>query len=112
MKAKDFLLVGSGLAIGYLIFKKDLFKKKTNAIAEVKTGTEQILNGAGSVVGGAIDTVSGAVKDVLPTGGTRTSVQDVCEKKWTEYAQTIRPASQEALDKMKDKFMTSCLSGK
>ena len=108
MKAKDLLLVGSGLAIGYLIFKKDLFKKKTS----VGTGVSEVVSGAGGVVGGAIDTVSGVVKDVLPTGGTRTSVQDVCEKKWIEYAQTIRPASQEASDKIKDKFMTSCLSGK
>lgn len=28
MQAKDLLLVASGVAIGYLIFKKDLFKKK------------------------------------------------------------------------------------
>ena len=103
MKAKDLLLVGSGLAIGYLIFKKDLFKMKSNAIGEVTTGAEEIVSGAGSVVVGAVDTVTSGVKTLV------NPKQAECEKKWNEYAQTIRPASQEALNKMQSEFMSSCL---
>ena len=106
MKAKDFLLVGSGLAIGYLIFKKDLFKKKSNGIGEVTTGAEEIVSGAGSVVSGAVGTVTGAVENLV------NPKQAECQKKWDEYAQTIRPASQEALNKMQSEFMSSCLLSK
>lgn len=103
MKAKDLLLVGSGLAIGYLIFKKDLFKKKSNAIGEVTTGAGEIVSGAGSIVSGAVGTVTGAVENLV------NPKQAECEKKWIEYSSTIRPSSQEALEKMKSEFMSSCL---
>jgi hypothetical protein len=106
MKAKDLLLVGSGLAIGYLIFKKDLFKKKENGLSEVKAGAEEIVSGAGSVVVGAVDTVTGGVRNLV------NPKQAECQKKWDEYAQTIRPASQEALNKMQSEFMSSCLLSK
>ena len=88
MKAKDLLLVGSGLAIGYLIFKKDLFKKKSNAIGEVTTGAGEIVSGAGSIVSGAVGTVTGAVENLV------NPKQAECEKKWIEYSSTIRHSSQ------------------
>ena len=88
MATKDLLLVGSGLALGYLIFKKDLFKRAEKATKDVVAG------------------VTTGVTDVV------NPKQAECEKKWIEYASTIRPASQEALDKMRANFMTSCLSGK
>jgi hypothetical protein len=103
MKAKDLLLIGSGLAIGYLVFKKDLFKKKSNAVSDVKTGAEEIVSGAGSVVVGAVDTVTGGVRNLV------NPKQAECQKKWDEYAQTIRPSSQEALNKMQTEFMSNCL---
>ncbi len=98
MQAKDLLLVASGVAIGYLIFKKDLFKKKS--------GVNEIVSGAEQIVSGAVGTVTGAVTELV------NPKQAECEKKWTEYASTIRPASQEALDKMKADFMNSCLLSK
>jgi len=106
MKAKDLLLIGSGLAIGYLVFKKDLFKKKSNAVSDVKTGAEEIVSGAGNMISGAVGTVTGAVENLV------NPKQAECEKKWNEYSQTIRPSSQEAGERMRAEFMTSCLSGK
>lgn len=107
MKGKDLLLVAGGLALGYLLFKKDLFKKK----ASVGTNVSEAVSGAGQMVGGAVDTVVGAVETILPTGGTRTSAQDVCEKKWTEFASTARFASTEDMENQKAKFINSCLLG-
>lgn len=106
MKAKDLLLVGSGVAIGYLIFKKDLFKKKANGLGELSGGAEEIVSGAGSVVTGAVTTVTDAVQSLV------NPKQAECEKKWNEYSQTIRPTSQEAMEKLKADFMSSCLIGK
>lgn len=107
MKMKDLLLVASGVAIGYLVFKKDLFKKKTT----VGAGVSEAVSGVGQVVGGAVDTVVGAVEEVLPTGGVKGSKQSVCEAKWTEFASTARFASQEDMESQKAKFMNSCLLG-
>ncbi len=103
MKAKDLLLVGSGLAIGYLIFKKDLFKKKENGLSEVKAGAEEIVSGAGSVVVGAVDTVTSGVKTLV------NPKQAECEKKWNDFSSTARYASEEAMLKAKSEFMSSCL---
>lgn len=60
MKAKDLLLLASGVAIGYLVFKKDLFKKKQGGISDVKTGAEKIDSGA-------IDFVTGGVRNPVNT---------------------------------------------
>ena len=54
MTAKDLLLVGSGLAIGYLIFKKDLFKKKANGLGELTGVTELDMPASASRVWEAI----------------------------------------------------------
>ena len=70
MKAKDLLLVASGLAIGYLVFKKDLFKKKQGGISDVKKGAEEIVSGAGSVVSGTIDVVTGGIRNPVNTKQT------------------------------------------
>jgi hypothetical protein len=88
MGTKEILLLASGVAIGYLVFKKDLFKK-----VEEKT----------------IDIVDGATKDVKELVNPK---KTECEEKFIEFAQTIRPSSQEAFDKIKENFMTSCLSEK
>ena len=103
MKAKDLLLVASGLALGYLIFKKDLFKKKQNGLSNVKAGAEEIVSGAGSVVVGAVDTVTGGVRSLV------NPKQAECEKKWTEFASTARFASAEAMEKEKASFISNCL---
>lgn len=103
MKAKDLLLIGSGVAIGYLIFKKDLFKKKGSGLSQLTGGAGEIVSGAEQVVGGAVSTVSDTVNELV------NPKQAECEKKWTEYASTIRPSSQQALDEMKKNFMSSCL---
>lgn len=106
MGAKELLLVASGVAIGYLIFKKDLFKKKTtigSGVSDVVSGAGEIVSGAGSVVVGAVDTVTGGVRNLV------NPKQAECQKKWDEYAQTIRPSSQEALENMKSEFMSNCL---
>lgn len=85
MKTKDLLLVAGGVALGYLIFTKDLFKR-------VKEGTKDVLSGV----------EEGVTETVNPKRAE-------CEKKWLEYSKTIRPASTEALEKMKKDFMSSCL---
>jgi X-X-X-Leu-X-X-Gly heptad repeat protein len=103
MQAKDILLIGSGVAIGYLIFKKDLFKKKDSGLGQLTGGAGEIISGAEQVVGGAINTVSDTVKDLV------NPKQAECEKKWEVYSQTIRPSSQLALEEMKKNFISSCL---
>lgn len=107
MKTKDLLLVAGGVALGYLLFKKDLFKKK----ASVGTNVSEAVSGAGQVVGGAVDTVVGAVETILPTGGTRKTKEDICEAKWTEFASTARFASSEDMANQKAKFINTCLLG-
>ncbi len=85
MGAKELLLVASGVAIGYLIFKKDLFKKTQKA-------TENVAN-----------TIS---EQITQISDPKT---EECEKKWLEYSKTIRPSSQESMDNMKKEFITNCL---
>lgn len=85
MKAKDLLLLASGVAIGYLVFKKDLFKKAEKATKDVVSG------------------VTTGVTDVVNTK------QAECEKKWTEYASTARFASEEAMLKAQSEFMKTCM---
>lgn len=85
MKTKDLLLLGGGIALGYLIFTKDLFKR-------VKEGTKDVLSGV----------EEGVTEVVNPK-------QAECEKAWNEQVKTIRPTSQEALEKMKKDFMSTCL---
>ena len=89
MKAKDLLLVASGLALGYLIFKKDLFKKKS--VVETTTALPE--------------------GEALPTGGERKTKEDICQAKWTEFASTARFASQKAMEEHKATFMKDCLLG-
>ena len=54
----------------------------------------------------AVTTVTDAVQNLV------NPKQAECEKKWAEYSSSIKPASQEAMDKMKAEFMSSCLIGK
>ena len=82
---KDLLLVAGGVALGYLIFTKDLFKR-------AKQGTKDILSGAEE-----------GVKDLV------NPKQSECEKKWKEFAQTVKASSPEALEEMRVSFMSSCL---
>ena len=85
MKTKDLLLVAGGVALGYLIFTKDLFKRAEKGAKVIASGVKE-----------------GVTEIVNPK-------QAECEKKWVEYSKTIRPASTEALEKMKKDFMSSCL---
>lgn len=85
MKAKDLLLLASGVAIGYLVFKKDLFKKAEKATKDVVSG------------------VTTGVTDVV------NPKQAECEKKWTEFASTARFASEEAMLKVQSEFMKTCM---
>lgn len=85
MKEKDLLLLASGVAIGYLVFKKDLFKRAEKATKDVVSG------------------VTTGVKDVV------NPKQAECEKKWTEYASTARFASEEAMLKAQSEFMKTCM---
>ena len=101
MGAKELLLVASGVAIGYLLFKKDLFKRVEKATIDVSEGT--------------IGAVSGGVSTLLEgTGGIRPSreAQTTCDKEWEQFASTARFASQEAMENAKKEFMMNCLTKK
>jgi hypothetical protein len=98
MQAKDLLLVAGGVALGYLIFKKDLFKRVEKATVDVSEG--------------AIGTVSGGVSTLLEgTGGIRPSreTQTSCDKEWEEIASRTRFSSEEAMLNAKKEFITNCL---
>ena len=99
MGAKELLLVASGVAIGYLIFKKDLFKKKTT----IGSGVSDVVSGAGEIVSGGVTAVTTTVTELV------NPKQSECEKKWQEIAITSRFASQEAMEKAKSEFMKTCL---
>jgi hypothetical protein len=93
MGAKELLLVASGVAIGYLLFKKDLFKRVEKATLDITEGA----------VTGVSDLVSPQISDP--------KTQD-CEKKFAEFAQTIKPSSPEAFENIKKEFMINCLTKK
>ena len=109
MKTKDLLLIASGVAIGYLVFKKDLFKSKGNGISDIKSGAEEIVSGTGDIITGGIKGVKDVKDNVIALINPK---QAECEKKWTEYAMTARFASQEAMEKAKAEFMNNCLLSK
>jgi hypothetical protein len=92
MKAKDLLLVGSGLAIGYLIFKKDLFKRVEKATKDVSEGA----------LSGMTELVNPQISDPKT---------EECEKKWEEIASRSRFASEEGMLNAKKEFMINCLVG-
>ena len=114
MKTKDLLLVGAGVAVGYLIFKKDLFKKKTTAVGQIATGASDVVTGTGEVISGAVDAVSSGVSTILEgTGGIKPSkeLSSKCEQKWEEFASMSRFSSPEGMEKARVEFMNSCLLG-
>ena len=93
MGAKELLLVASGVAIGYLVFKKDLFKRVEKATKDVSEGA----------VGGIAELVSPQISDP--------KTQE-CEKKWEEFAMTAKFGSQQAMENAKKEFMMNCLTKK
>ena len=95
MKTKDFLLVAVGLGLGYFLFKKNPFKKKTDL--------EQITSDVKEIVEDTKDTVMSTIDSVKKAE---------CEKKWNNYSSLIRPSSEEALNKMREEYINSCLSTK
>jgi hypothetical protein len=114
MKTKDVLLVGAGVALGYLIFKKDLFKKKTTAVGQIATGASDVVTGTGEVISGAVGAVSTGVNTLLDgTGGIRPSKEAYakCEQKWEEFASMAKFAGPEGTEKARVEFMNSCLLG-
>jgi hypothetical protein len=106
MQAKDLLLVAGGVALGYLIFKKDLFKSKKNGISDVKIGAEGIVSGTEEFVTGGIKGVRDIKNTVIDLINPK---QTDCEKRWTEFATTARFESQEAMEKAKSEFIANCL---
>ena len=110
MKGKDLLLIAGGLALGYLLFKKDLFKKDSQASSNGASGVGQITNGAGEIVSGVGSVVSGGVNTVTNAVNELVNPKQAeCEKKWQDYASMSRFASQEAMDNAKKEFMKTCL---
>lgn len=105
MKTKDVLLVASGVAIGYLIFKKDLFKKETS-VQKVADGASEIATGAKELIVEGVDTLKTTTDSLL--GGLKPIKESECEKKWSEMSKTIRVSSKEELQKMKMEFMAQC----
>lgn len=105
MKTKDVLLVASGVAIGYLIFKKDLFKKETS-VQKVADGASEIATGAKELIVEGVDTLKTTTDSLL--GGLKPIKESECEKKWSEMSKTIRVSSKEELAKLKAEFMAQC----
>jgi hypothetical protein len=98
MNSKDLGFLGLGFLVGYVVFKTDLLKnfsiKKTIATA-TETATK------------VVDTVTASTADVVAP-----EKKAKCEQAWNEKAQLIRPTSNEALEEMKNQFMTDCLLSK
>jgi hypothetical protein len=108
MKTKDVLLVASGVAIGYLIFKKDLFKKETS-VQKVADGASEIATGAKELIVEGVDTIKTTTDSLL--GGLKPIKESECEKKWSEQIGSVsRFASKEDKEKSKSNFVKSCMA--
>jgi hypothetical protein len=83
MNTKDILLVGVGLVMGYLVYKKYSKNKQDNTLPISNNGTGETL--------------------VDPK-------VFVCEEKWNVIASTIKPASATAYNAQKEAFISECLT--
>ena len=89
MNGKNVLLVLSGIAIGYLLFKERIFGKKNT----VKETAEEVTE---------------VVKETIMGGDRQTQA---CEEKWLEVAKMSKFASQKAKEEAKAEFMANCIKG-
>lgn len=89
MNTKNVLLVLSGVAIGYLLFKEKLFGKPNM----VKEKAEEVTE---------------TVKEVV-VGGSRQDQE--CEEKWLEVAKMSKFASQKAKEEARIEFLANCKKG-
>jgi len=89
MNGKNVLLVLSGIAIGYLLFKERIFGKKNTVKETAEEVTEK-------------------VKEAVLGGDRQTQV---CEEKWMEVAKVSKFASQKAMEEAKAEFLANCMKG-
>ena len=93
MKTKDFVLVAVGLGLGYFLFKKNPFKKKTD-VEQVTSDIKEIVNDTKDTILTTIDSVK----------------QAECQKKWTnEIGSISRFASNEAMQLSMDTYVKQCM---
>ena len=93
MKTKDILLVASGVALGYLIFTKDLFNRLTKA-------TKDVVRDISS---------DEAISETTSKPSADSDKQVRCELKWEDFAKTARFASKEEMEKSKADYIKKCM---
>jgi hypothetical protein len=86
MKTKDFLLLASGLALGYLVFGAKIFKSPLRR----------------TVDGQVVEEEPQSLAEVVATKPSK------CEKEWLEIASKTRFVSEEAREAAKLEFMSKC----
>jgi len=98
MKTKDVLLVVGGVALGYWASKMNWGKNTASAVGD-----------AGQKALGIGHAIVSDVKDVAVD--TAKAVE--CEKKWSdEIGSVSRFASNEAMEKSKSDYVSTCLASK
>lgn len=102
MNTRDFLLLGSGALVGYLLVG---IINKREAKTEVASVEETPLP----------DTSSQTLPPATSGGSGETLIDPKltpCEQAWTKISMTARYSSQKAMETAKAKFIATCLAKK
>jgi len=126
MNTRDFLLVGAGAVVGYLLVDKMNKNKAGSAVGTTSlpdtssqsvppttTGSSQLNNGLNDTTGTPAPVIYANPSQPRPPKGQETLVDPrltLCEENWNKYAQTMRFGSAQQAQATHDNFITSCLA--
>jgi len=111
MNTRDFLLLGSGALVGYLLVG---IINKREAKTEVVSAGETLLPDTSSQTLPPATTSGSEVK--FPTGLIIDPKEALdlnsCQEAWSKFAMTAKYSSQKAMETARDKFIATCLAKK
>ena len=116
MNTRDYILVGAGAVVGYLLVG---IINKNNAVAGTSiTGATNLPDVSSQTVPPA--TTDGSSTNLTDNMGTTATADSgetlvdprvsLCEESWAKFASTHRFGSAEQGQRTKDNFMTNCLA--
>jgi hypothetical protein len=121
MDTRDFLLVGAGAVVGYLLVDK-MNKTKAGSGVGATSLPDTSSQTVPPITRGDTNDTTGTPAPVIygsnpsqprPPKGQETLVDPrltLCEENWNKYAQTMRFGSSEQAQATHDNFITSCLA--
>ena len=121
MDTRDFLLVGAGAVVGYLLVDKMNKNKAGSAVGTTSlpdTSSQSVppatTRDTNDTTGTPAPVIYGSnPSQPRPPKGQETLVDPrltLCEENWNKYAQTMRFGSAEQAQATHDNFITSCLA--